>query len=96
MATDNCVEFCRTLGDDTRQRILRLLVRKEELNVSDIVEEFNVSQPTISHHLNVLKQFSLVTTRKDGKQVFYAIDRARVTECCGMLVAMLEGSDDRK
>ena len=53
----------------------------------------DVSQPTISHHLNVLKQFGLVNSRKEGKQVFYAVDRERVIECCGMLVARLEGSE---
>ena len=94
MTGDSCVEFCRTLADETRQQILRLLIGKQELNVSDIVEEFEVSQPTISHHLSVLRQSGLVTSRKEGKQVFYAIDQERVTECCGMLVARLEGSED--
>ena len=94
MADDSCVEFCRTLADETRQRILKLLMGKRELNVSDIVEEFDVSQPTISHHLSILRQFGLVSSRKDGKQVFYSVDQERVTECCGILVARLEGSED--
>ena len=94
MTDDSCVEFCRTLADETRQRILKLLMGKRELNVSDIVEEFDVSQPTISHHLSILRQFGLVSSRKDGKQVFYSVDQERVTECCGILVARLEGSED--
>jgi DNA-binding transcriptional ArsR family regulator len=86
----DCVEFCRTLSDETRQRILRMLADEGEMNVSDVVAAFDVSQPTISHHLNVLKQFGLVTSRKEGKQVFYAINRDRVTECCGRLIALLD------
>jgi len=52
-----------------------------------------MSQPTISHHLNVLKQFGLVTSRKEGKQVFYTISRDNVVKCCGQLVAKFETQD---
>lgn len=90
--TDDCVEFCRALADDTRQRILVMLL-VEELCVGDIVEAFHMSQPTISHHLGVLKQFNLVTSRKEGKQVFYAINRDNVVECCGQLMAKFDATD---
>ncbi len=84
--TIDCVEFCKALADDTRQQILTMLMEGEKC-VSDIVDAFSMSQPTISHHLNVLKQFNLVTNRKEGKQVFYAINHDNVIECCGQLVA---------
>jgi len=61
-----------------------------EMRVSDIVDAFTMSQPTISHHLSILKQFGLVTTRKEGKEVFYAINRSNVVECCGRLIAKFE------
>jgi ArsR family transcriptional regulator len=80
------------LADDTRQRILVMLL-EEELCVGDIVEAFHMSQPAISHHLGVLKQFNLVTSRKEGKQVFYAINRDNVVECCGQLMAKFETTD---
>ena len=50
------VAFCKALGDETRQRILEILQTEGEKCVSDLVDAFNVSQPTISHHLNFLKQ----------------------------------------
>jgi ArsR family transcriptional regulator len=90
--TDDCVEFCRALADDTRQKILVMLL-EEELCVGDIVEAFHMSQPTISHHLGVLKQFNLVTSRKEGKQVFYTINHNNVVECCGQLMAKFEATD---
>jgi ArsR family transcriptional regulator len=90
--TIDCVEFCKALADDTRQRILTMLLEDEKC-VGDIVAEFEMSQPTISHHLGVLKQFNLVTSRKEGKQVFYAINQDNVTECCGRLVAKFEAQD---
>jgi ArsR family transcriptional regulator len=91
MAID-CVEFCKALADDTRQRILEMLLERE-MCVGDIVDAFDMSQPTISHHLNVLKQLGLVASRKEGKQVFYAINRDSVVECCGRLIAKFEAQE---
>jgi ArsR family transcriptional regulator len=85
----DCVEFCKALADDTRQQILEMLL-DGEMRVSDIVDAFTMSQPTISHHLSILKQLGLVTTRKEGKEVFYAINRSNVVECCGRLIAKFE------
>jgi ArsR family transcriptional regulator len=83
----DCVEFCKALADETRQGILHLLQSRGELCVSDIVEVFSASQPTISHHLRLLRDAGLVTTRKEGKLVFYALNQDNVAECCGMLTA---------
>jgi len=91
MAFD-CVTFCKALADETRQRILEMLL-EEEMHVADIVDAFAVSQPTISHHLSVLKQAGLVTSRKEGKQVFYTVNRERVVECCGRLFAKLRADE---
>jgi ArsR family transcriptional regulator len=90
--TIDCVEFCRALADDTRQQILVILLDGEKC-VSDIVEAFNMSQPTISHHLGVLKQFKLVTSRKEGKLVFYDINHDNLVACCGMLMAKFEAEE---
>jgi DNA-binding transcriptional ArsR family regulator len=92
MVAIDCVEFCKALADDTRQRILEMLLERE-MCVGDIVDTFDMSQPTISHHLNVLKQFGLVASRKEGKQVFYAINRDNVVECCGRLIAKFEAQE---
>ena len=90
--TIDCVEFCKALSDDTRQQIL-VMLQEQELSVSDVVDAFTMSQPTISHHLSILKQFGLVTSRKEGKQVFYAINQDNVVECCGQLVAKFEAQE---
>jgi ArsR family transcriptional regulator len=90
--TIDCVEFCKALADDTRQQILVMLLDGEKC-VSDIVDAFNTSQPTISHHLSVLKQFKLVTSRKEGKLVFYDINRDNIVSCCGMLMAKFDAED---
>jgi ArsR family transcriptional regulator len=83
------VAFCKALGDETRQRILEILQTEGEKCVSDLVDAFDVSQPTISHHLNFLKQANLVTSRREGKQIYYQANQDNITECCGILFTKL-------
>jgi ArsR family transcriptional regulator len=85
MITDP-VTFAKAIADDTRQQVMNLLCC-EWLCVSDIVDRMGgVSQPTISHHLAVLREAGLVHTRRDGKQVFYSLDQDAVAVCCGTLM----------
>jgi len=90
--TIDCVEFCKALADDTRQAILVMLHDGEKC-VGDIAEAFDTTQPTISHHLGILKQYKLVTTRKEGKLVFYSLNRDNLVECCGLLMAKFEAEE---
>ena len=84
-ATD-CVSFCRALSDQTRQDILQMLQKKGEMRVNDIVAAFkHHSQPTISHHLKILRDEGLVVTRRAGKEILYSLNGDNVEECCGML-----------
>lgn len=87
------VDFCRALADETRQKILETLQEHGEQCVTDLVARFNLSQPTISHHLNFLKKAGLVIGRREGKQVFYSIDQGNVVECCGMLYTKFAPTD---
>ena len=80
------------MADDTRQRIL-VMLSEREMCVGDIVDAFDMSQPTISHHLSILKQFKLVTSRKEGKQVFYAVNHDNVVQCCGRLMAKFDAEE---
>jgi ArsR family transcriptional regulator len=85
MSNFDVTAFCKALGDETRQKILEILLNEGEQCVSDLVERFDVSQPTISHHLNFLRQANLVSSRKEGKQVYYYANQDNIVDCCGML-----------
>ena len=85
MTDFDMIAFCKALGDETRQRILEILQEEGDKCVSDLVDMFNVSQPTISHHLHFLKQANLVTSRREGKQIYYSANQSNITECCGIL-----------
>ena len=61
------------LGDPTRVRIMLLLCRGE-LNVSRLCQVLGLPQPTVSHHLGLLRRGGLLTTRREGKSIHYALD----------------------
>ena len=82
---DTQVQFAKALADATRQQIMELTCCAS-LNVSQIVEAVGVSQPTVSHHLSILKEAGLVTTRSEGKHTYYSLNQERVAFCCGMLI----------
>lgn len=73
------VSFFKALSDNTRQRILQLLDDGEQ-TVTEIVSNFNLSQPTISRHLAVLSQAELVTGQRRGQNVFYSLNEDVLTD----------------
>lgn len=82
----NSLSFAKALADDTRQQIMSLLCC-QWLCVTDVVERLgNVKQPTVSHHLNILRDAKLVETRREGKQIFYTLNQEAVALCCQNLV----------
>ena len=79
------VLFAKAISDDTRQKIMSECCCCE-LSVNEIVEKMEVSQPTVSHHLAILRDAGLVTIREEGKQTFYTLNQDRVAYCCGQLM----------
>ena len=79
---DKCCQMFFAMGDGNRLKILELL-KKEELCVSDICKRFKITQPSVSHHLDVLKRAGLVKSDKRGREVYYSFDRDAIVECCG-------------
>jgi DNA-binding transcriptional ArsR family regulator len=67
------VGLFRLLSDKTRLNILMILA-KGERNVSSLCEELGLPQPTVSHHLGLLRTKNLISNRRNGKQVFYGLN----------------------
>ena len=63
----------KALNDDTRRKILDLL-KEQSLTAGDIANHFSISKPSISHHLDLLKQADLVTSEKKGQFITYTIN----------------------
>jgi ArsR family transcriptional regulator, arsenate/arsenite/antimonite-responsive transcriptional repressor len=69
----------KALNDPTRRSILQLL-QERDMTAGEIVEKFSISGPSISHHLDLLKQAKLVSAVKDGQFVYYSLNTTVVDE----------------
>jgi ArsR family transcriptional regulator len=76
-----CDDFIKAMANETRQRILALL-REREMSVSELNEHFAITQPTLSHHLALLRRANLVSLRHEGRQTFYRLNSACGVEGC--------------
>ena len=81
----DAVLFAKAIADETRQKIMSECCCCW-LSVNEIVEKVGFSQPTISHHLAILRDAGLVNIREEGKQTFYSLNQERIVACCGQLM----------
>jgi ArsR family transcriptional regulator, arsenate/arsenite/antimonite-responsive transcriptional repressor len=93
MTETDVVLFAKVLADETRQKIMRMTCCKW-LSVNEIVEQINVSQPTVSHHLAILRDAGLVQVREEGKQTFYQLNQHKIALCCGKLMVKFAPEDE--
>lgn len=77
------------LGDEQRQRIVLSFEPKEQLNVGQIVEGSRLTRSTVSHHLKVLFDAGVLKRRKEGKEVYYWIDKKFLEKSFGNVVDYL-------
>lgn len=65
--------ICKALGDSNRLKIVRMLSNGEKC-ACKLLEAFEITQPTLSHHMKILCDCGLVNVRKDGKWSYYFIN----------------------
>jgi len=63
----------KALNDETRRQIVELL-KVGDMNAGEIAEHFNISKPSISHHLDILKRADLIRSEKKGQFVEYSLN----------------------
>ena len=69
----------KALNDSTRREILELL-KEKDLTAGEIADKFSISKPSISHHLDLLRQAGLVVSVKEGQFVFYSLNTTVMDE----------------
>jgi ArsR family transcriptional regulator len=69
----------KALNDPTRREILELL-KEKDLTAGEIADQFNISKPSISHHLDLLRQAGLVVSVKEGQFMFYSLNTTVMDE----------------
>lgn len=66
-------EVFKAVSDKTRRAILQLL-RERDMTAGEIADQFDISKPSISHHLNILRQAGLVMDERQGQNIFYSLN----------------------
>jgi len=75
----------KALSDETRLRILKML-SGTELCACRLLEEFNITQPTLSYHMKILTECELVFSRKDGAWMRYTLNDKKIASMASFLV----------
>ena len=72
-------DIYKAIADPIRREILNLL-KENDLTVNEIVDKFNISQPSISNHLTILKNAGLITSEKSGRYIYYSLNTTVLEE----------------
>ena len=82
----------KALKDATRRRILQLL-KERDMTAGDIAQAFNISKPSISHHLDLLKRADLVTVERRGQFLHYHLNATVVESLLAWVLNLNDSSD---
>jgi ArsR family transcriptional regulator len=81
------VQMFKALADETRLKIINMLTESDELCACKIIENFNITQPTLSYHMRILTDSGLVVGNKDGSWIKYRINSEKLVELRSFLNA---------
>lgn len=88
-------EGFKALSDPTRRRILELL-RERDMTTGELAEQFNMSKPSISHHLTTLKTAELVTDERHGQNIIYSLNTTVMQDLIGWFMGFMDGNENNK
>src|SRR6266850_6101044 len=77
----------KALDDPTRRRILELL-REKDMTAGEIADCFAISKPSISHHLDLIKQADLIVAEKNGQFIVYSLSSSVLDDCISWLMKL--------
>lgn len=81
MSPKKCPNCFSLIGDKTRAKIIKQLRNKPQ-KVNDIEANFSLTQPTISHHLKVLKRAGIIQSKKQGREIYYFLNKKYLCKNC--------------
>ena len=79
----------KALNDSTRRQILDML-KEQDLTAGEIANAFNISKPSISHHLDLLKQADLISATREGQFLRYSLDTTVLQDALQWIIALVE------
>jgi len=84
----------KALNDPTRREILELL-KEKDLTAGEIADQFNISKPSISHHLDLLRQAGLVVSVKEGQFIYYSLNTTVMDDMLKWIIS-LQSPENKK
>ncbi|MBR0599994.1 winged helix-turn-helix transcriptional regulator [Clostridiales bacterium BAD-6] len=88
-ALSNQNSVFKALSDPSRRKILMLL-KDRDMTAGEIADQFNISKPSISHHLNLLKQANLVIDERSGQNIYYSLNTTVFQELLSFFLNFIE------
>ena len=85
----------KALSDPTRREILRLLSRGEK-TAGELASKFDMAKPSMSHHFAVLKDAELISSRREGQQIWYSLNTTVVQDAIGWVMDLVERSSAKR
>ena len=85
MELEDAARAFKALGDENRLRIARLIADKGEICACRLLEDFDMAQPTLSHHMKLLRDCGLVTARKEGRWMHYSLNHGVIESLAAVL-----------
>jgi ArsR family transcriptional regulator len=80
--------ICHTLANPKRLEIIDKL-RNQELSVTELAEALEISQANLSQHLSLMRQRGIVTTRREGLNIFYKLSNPKIIKACDLMRQVL-------
>jgi len=77
----------KALNDETRRQIIELL-KDKDMNAGDISNHFNISKPSISHHLDILKRADLISSVKKGQFIQYSLNTSILEDLLSWILTL--------
>jgi ArsR family transcriptional regulator len=81
----------KAIADPTRREILHLL-RKEEMTAGAVADHFAMTRPSMSHHFSVLKEAQLISSRREGQTIWYALNTTVLEDVLAWTMDMARGA----
>ena len=88
-------EICKTIANPTRLRILHVL-REGEKSVGELADLLGLKQSNLSQHLSIMKQATILKTRKQGSNIYYSVAYPKINTACDLVRELLIESIGRK
>ncbi|AUZ40432.1 sporulation delaying system autorepressor SdpR [Bacillus sp. MBGLi79] len=83
----------KAISDPTRRKILDLL-KGGDMTAGDIAEHFNISKPSISHHLNILKQAEVISDHRKGQIIYYTLNTTVLQDSINWMLNFINKGDN--